>query len=104
MNKYRFLREVTRQLEALYRSRKSGIEPSAQAKSRCEGFMKAGEFMRLVTQEELRDTIERVHEEVLGESVEERGVRLKNRRCWPAETTDYSEFETPTYERGHNRR
>ena len=103
MNKHRYLREVARQLEAIYRSRKSGVEPGLQAKSRCEGFMQAGEYMRLVTQEELSETIERVHEEVLGESIEDRRKRLKKQQTWSSETIDYSEFETPTYERGRHR-
>ena len=99
MNKSRFIREVTRQLEALYRATKSGVEQGAKVKHRCEGFMQAGEFLQIVTKEELTDIMEKTHIKVFGETFEQRKKRLVDRHQWPKEVVDYREFETPTYGR-----
>ena len=99
MDKKRFLREVTRQLEALYRASRAGVELGPKVKHRCEGFMQAGEFLRVVSKDELAEVMESTHKKVFGESIAQRKDRLNRKHRWPAETVDYSEFESPAYDR-----
>lgn len=99
MHRKRYLREVARQLEALYRASRAGVESGAKARHRCEGFMQAGEFLHIVTQDELTEVMESSHKKVFGETIAQRKERLNRKQRWPVETIDYSEFESPAYDR-----
>ena len=99
MNKKRFLKEVSRQLEALYRATKAGVELGPKAKHRCEGFMQAGEFLQIVSKDELTEVMELAHKKVFSETIVHRKERLRRKHRWPVETIDYSEFESPAYDR-----
>lgn len=99
MNKSEYIAEVTRQLEAIYRLCKSGITTDTKAKHHCEGFMQAGEFLGLVTREELSILIESTHLAVFGETVAQRKARKDTQLQWPSETIDYSRYDSPTYDR-----
>ena len=99
MNKKMFLAEVAYQLEAIYKASKSGLKPGVKARHRCEGFMRAGEFMGIVSREELSALMEQCHKEVFGESVAEREAHRKQQQKWSSESVDYSEFESPAFDR-----
>ncbi|MGI9275167.1 MAG: hypothetical protein ACR2PT_10035 [Endozoicomonas sp.] len=99
MNKHRFLREVTRQIEAIYRSKKAGTSPGEKEKHRCEGFMQAGVYMRIVTNDDLNELMEKKHVEILGETIEERRRREREKTSWPRDIINYSEYESPAFER-----
>ncbi|MET4695558.1 hypothetical protein [Endozoicomonas lisbonensis] len=99
MNKKTFLTEVASQLEAIYKASKSGLKPGAKARHRCEGFMHAGEFMGVASREELSALMEQCHQKVFGESIAEREAQKKRQQKWSSESVDYSEFESPAFDR-----
>ncbi|MCL6271540.1 hypothetical protein M3P05_16615 [Sansalvadorimonas sp. 2012CJ34-2] len=101
MNEKRFISEVTRRLTRIYEQIKAGQPAETTNLHRVEGFMNAGVFMGVLTNQQLNELIEKVHQDVLGISVSER--RRQNQCHWHHETTDYSSYETPTYERGYRR-
>ena len=102
MNKKRYINEIVRRLTQIYEQIKTGHPADSVNLHRVEGFMNAGVFMGLISNYDLNNLIEQVHQNVFGISVSER--RRQNRYQWPQETTDYSGYESPTYERGYRRR
>ena len=101
MNQTRFVYEATRRLTRIYELIKSGQPADPVMLHRVEGFMNAGVFLGLLTNQELNHLIEEVHLNVLGESVQN---RQKQSLCrWQPHTPDYSCYETPTYERAYRR-
>ena len=99
MNKATFLIELARQLESIYSASKAGLKPDLKARHRCEGFMQAGEFLKLVTREELSGQMELSHQNIFGESIADRKARQNRSQKWSAETIDYSKYESPTFGR-----
>ena len=55
--------------------------------------------MRIVTNDELNQLMEKKHVEILGETIEERRKREREKTEWPRDIIDYSEYETPAFER-----
>lgn len=72
MLKEKFLNELRAQLRDAFQAAKAGRPVSAADKHRCEGFMQAGEFLGLVTDEELASLINSVHISVYGQSILEK--------------------------------
>ena len=92
-----FLDEVSRRLTALFRANQQGVKPSPQERHRLEGFMQAGVFMELTSNQELSELMERIHQQVFGLSIAERRQQQQSR--WPEEEIDFSRYEQPAYQR-----
>ena len=97
MEKHQFTSEVERQLRVIFTAIRAGHKPPEMLKHRCEGFMRAGVFMGVVTNVELSDLMEKIHLEVVGMTIQERIAKLKEK--WSEESVDYSDFDIPTFER-----
>ena len=97
MDKHQFTREVERQLRVIFTAVRSGHKPPEMLKHRCEGFIRAGVFMGVVTNVEMSDLMEKIHLEVVGMTIKERIAR--HREKWQEELVDYSDFDIPTFER-----
>lgn len=95
MTKDDYLNEVRRELKIIFQTIKLCRKNDAKEKYRCEGFMKAGVFLGLVTNTELRSVMEQVHFEVFGQTIEGRAESRKH--IWRESETDYSAYEVPTF-------
>ncbi|WP_143869956.1 hypothetical protein [Catenovulum sediminis] len=94
MNAENFKSEAYRQLFDIFSQVKEKI-PVEQAKARTQGFMYAGQFMGLVSQEEANQIIEQAHFDVFSMSVAQR-AEIKSRKKQAFETHDESYFDIPT--------
>ncbi|MBU2881199.1 hypothetical protein KO525_02805 [Psychrosphaera sp. B3R10] len=74
-----FKKEVYQRLFELYQSSKAGNEIEKQ-KHRVEGFIAAGEFMNLISNDEGKILLEQAHIDVFGETILCRKNRLEKRR------------------------
>ncbi len=93
MDRQKFLTEVETKLTELFSASKRSQKLPAFVKHRCEGFMHAGIFMGLVTNDELQSLMERIHLDVFGKTIEQ--AKLDKAHLWQEEVTDYSLYDTP---------
>ncbi|WP_374972762.1 hypothetical protein [Spongiibacter marinus] len=99
MDKDAFIVEVEKRLLIIFKSARDGYKPSPTDKNRLEGFMQAGVFLGVVENAEMSALMERTHFTVFGKSIAER--KTERSMKWSDEAIDYSQFESPTYERKH---
>ncbi|MGI9280647.1 MAG: hypothetical protein ACR2PX_13650 [Endozoicomonas sp.] len=92
MDKNTFLTEVERRLRELFNASKRSQKLSASVKHRCEGFMHAGVFMELITNDELQGLMEQIHLDIFDKTIEQ--ARQDKAHIWQGDTTDYSLYET----------
>ncbi len=97
MEKDKYLIEIRRQLNSFYRQVKAGHLPAPLTRHRIEGFMQAGIFLGLYTCKERDELLGAVHRDVFGVSVAIRQEQLSH--LWQRDGKDYSEFDTPTWNR-----
>lgn len=97
MDKERYINEVTRQLRIIFTAIREGHKPPEALKHRCEGFMRAGVFLGVVKNTELSVLMGDLHIEVIGMTIAER--QSKKREQFEDEEIDYSQYESPSYER-----
>lgn len=97
MDKERFLDEVNRQLRIIFNAIREGHKPPEVLKHRCEGFMRAGVFLGVVKNPELSTLMEDLHLDVVGMTIDERMARHRDR--YKDEEINYSQYESPSYER-----
>ncbi|MDB2384836.1 hypothetical protein N9V90_03280 [Endozoicomonas sp.] len=92
-----YLREVADGLKQIFQAEKAGIQTSSKERHRCEGFMRAGTFLGLISTEGMSQLMESVHQEVFGTSIANRARKQKQQ--WENDTVNYSQFDMPAYER-----
>lgn len=92
-----FLSETQMRLNRMFSASKAGYKMPAMERHRLEGFMQAGVFLGLTSNEELTILMEQVHFSVFGMSINERKASKPTQ--WQDERMDYSRYESPTYER-----
>ncbi|WP_430459706.1 hypothetical protein ACQUQU_10860 [Thalassolituus sp. LLYu03] len=97
MNRDDYLHEVSERLTRMFRASREGYKAPAPDRHRLEGFMQAGVFMGLVSQQELAAQMEAIHQQIFGKSIAER--KAESAGQWEAPETDYSRYETPAFER-----
>ena len=97
MNKDKYLAEVKQRLEHLFSASKQGYDIAPAQRHRLEGFMQAGVFLGVVSNDELSGLMEALHLSIHGRSIAERKKQRPVR--WQEQLIDYSEYEQPTYER-----
>lgn len=95
MDKQKFLTEVEARLTELFSASQRSQKLPAFVKHRCEGFMHAGVFMGLVTNDELQVLMEQVHLDIFGKTIEQ--AKEDKAHIWQDEVTDYSQYETSPF-------
>lgn len=97
MNKEKYINEVTQRLNQLFLASKQGYKASPVERHRLEGFMRAGVFMQIVSNEEMSKLMNACHFDVFELTIEQRQADLSAK--WQEEFIDYSHYDQPTYER-----
>ncbi|CAA0082991.1 hypothetical protein [Zhongshania aliphaticivorans] len=97
MDKAKFISVVEKRLTLIFKSAKSGHKPSSTEKHRLEGFIQAGVFMGLVSQSEMVELMEQTHLLVFNKTIAER--KADKLSTWQSGELDYSQFDSPTFER-----
>ncbi|WP_207060931.1 hypothetical protein [Motiliproteus sp. SC1-56] len=97
MNKDAFLKEVTRRLEQVFGSARDGYKVPPVQRHRLEGFMQAGVFLGLASNEELQQLMETTHVSIFGKTIKEREAQRPV--AWQESALDYREYEQPTFTR-----
>jgi hypothetical protein len=98
MNKDGYLKEVESRLLRMFKGAKEGHKAHAIERHRLEGFMQAGVFLDLTSNDELSSIMEQKHVEVFGMSISERESEMQE--GWKGvKKMDYSYFDKPTFER-----
>ncbi len=97
MNKDKYINEVEKRLSQMFSASKEGYKASSVERHRLEGFMRAGVFLGLVSNEEMASLMNACHLTVFAKTIEQRKAELASR--WCEESIDYSQYETPAYER-----
>ena len=98
LHKGKFINEVKHRLKTIFNSSKEGYRVLSVEKHRVEGFMQAGVFLDLISNEELYDVMQEVHMSVFDMSIEER--QKINEIKWNDEQIDYGGYEIPSFLRG----
>ena len=92
-----FLNEVEKRLTRLFKASREGYKSLDSERHRLEGFINAGVFLGLTTNAEIRQLMERTHQSVFKQSIEER--RNQQSTSWSAESINYDYYDIPTFER-----
>ena len=100
MNKGEYLSEVEKRLSNMLTVSKEGYKAAPVERHRLEGFMQAGVFIGLVSNAELSELMETVHQNVYGQTIAERRAACST--SWQNETIDYSQYDQPAYIRKNN--
>lgn len=82
-------------LRAMFSASKEGYKASDQERHRLEGFMHAGVFLGLVTQDELSEQMETIHQSIFGVSIAERKAKLEEQG--QGQSIEYASYDVPTY-------
>ncbi len=98
LHKNKFINEVKHRLKTIFNSSKEGYRVLSVEKHRAEGFMQAGVFLGLASNEELYDVMQNVHMSVFDMSIEER--QKINEIKWDDDQIDYGGYEVPSFLRG----
>ena len=98
LHKDKFINEVKHRLKIIFNSSKEGYRVLSVEKNRVEGFMQAGVFLGLISNEELSDVMQDVHMSVFEMSIEAR--QNINEIKWNDDQIDYGGYEIPSFLRG----
>ena len=98
--KYKFLSELERMAEALYRAGDSVSHGDSWGKRRSfiAGFCKAGLNLEVATSGEIQDAIDKAHVSVYGQDRAARREQYLPVQDYTGEP-NWDEFDSPTYER-----
>ena len=97
MNKVKYLNEVEKRLCRIFLASKEGFKASPVERHRLEGFMRAGIFLGIASNEEMSELMDACHSDIFGKTIEQRKAELSAR--WQEESIDYSHYDQPAYER-----
>ncbi len=97
MNKEKYLNEVEKRLRLMFQASREGYKVVPVERHRLEGFMRAGVFMGVVSNEELAALMADCHQNIFGKTIEQR--KAEKSSLWQEEAIDYRQYEQPAYER-----
>ncbi len=97
MNRENYINEVEKRLNRMFLASKDGYKAPSIERHRLEGFMNAGVFIGIITNDELSKLMDKIHFSVFGKTIQQRIIDLPD--SWQEEITDYSQYDQPTYER-----
>ena len=94
MTQESFVKEVEKRLLKIFRASKEGYKATEVERRHLEGFIQAGVFMEVTTNDEMKRLIDSTHGSVFGQSIQER--KQSRPIAWSDDTIDYSSYDTPT--------
>ena len=97
MDKSIFFNELAAQFRSIFLLSKQGCENSTQ-RMRAQGFIHAGELLKLCHKNEVQDLMETIHKEVFGCEIAQR-VSYKAKRAQAMSAGDYEYFDEPAINR-----
>jgi len=97
IDKDRYLLEIESRLGKLFRASKEGYKSPDSERHRLEGFINAGVFLGITSNQEVSAIMARVHQSVFGVSIEQRNQQQS--ATWPESGIDYDYYDIPTFER-----
>jgi len=92
-----FIEEAKQRLLTMFNNSKQRIKATDAERFRLQGFMQAGVFLGLSSNNELQQLMEEMHKQVFSMSIRERRLQQEAGRI--AEGIDYSLYDQPTYSR-----
>jgi len=95
LHKEKFINEVKSRIKKIFDSSKEGYRVLSVEKHRVEGFMQAGVFLGIISNNELYDVMQEVHMSVFDMSIEER--QKINEIKWNDDQIDYGGYEIPSF-------
>lgn len=100
LNKEKFVEEVKCRLQNIFNSSKEGYRISSVEKNRVEGFMQAGVFLGITSNEELYSIMEQVHLSIFDMSIQDK--KKIDEIKWNDDQIDYAGYEIPSFLRGED--
>jgi len=97
MQKQAYLNEIETRLRRLFSASRDGYRIADVERHRLEGFIQAGVFMRITTNDEISKMMESIHFTVFGQSIA--GREAEKMIIWPETVVDYSQYELPAFVR-----
>lgn len=97
MQKKAYINEIETRLRRLFSASRDGYQVADMERHRLEGFIQAGVFMHITTNDEMSKLMESIHVSVFGRSIA--GRKSERMIIWPETVIDYSQYEQPAYER-----
>ena len=94
MTQESFASEVERRLLKIFRASKEGYKSTEVERRHLEGFIQAGVFLKVTTNDEMKQLIDSTHGSIFGQSIQER--KQSRPIAWSDETIDYSNYDSPT--------
>lgn len=94
-SKIEFTEELQRQITRICRISKEGYKTSAVDRHRLEGFIHAGVFLGLTTNETAKALLEETYLSVIGEPLSQ--ASTKGAEAMSVGLHDYGRFDTPTF-------
>ena len=98
-----YMGEVSNRLSKIFRASKAGYKVPDAERHRLEGFIQAGIYLEIVTNSEMKETMEQVHFSVFGKTIKQR--HKEKPVAWPEVVFEYDRYDQPTRvrERGMRR-
>jgi hypothetical protein len=97
-DKEEYLQEVETRFAQMFKASRDDHKAIPLERHRLEGFMQAGKFLGLATNDELKSLMDRIHIDIFGNTIEQR--QAGQATSWIPESIDYNHYEHPAYERG----
>ena len=97
MQKQAYLNEIEARLRRLFSASRDGYRVADAERHRLEGFIQAGVFLRITTNDEVSKVMESIHFSVFGQSIS--GRKAEKMIIWPETVIDYSQYEQPAFVR-----
>lgn len=92
-----FMQETGQRLLTMFNNSKQRIKASDAERFRLQGFMQAGVFLGLSSNEELQKLMEKMHQQVFSMSIRERRLQQEAGRI--SNSIDYSLYDAPAFSR-----
>lgn len=92
-----FIEEAKQRLLTMFNNSKQRIKASDAERFRLQGFMQAGVFLGLSSNNELQQLMEEMHKQVFSMSIRERRLQQEAGRI--SNTVDYSFYDAPAFNR-----
>jgi len=92
-----FIEEAKQRLLTMFNNSKQRIKATDAERFRLQGFMQAGVFLGLSSNNELQQLMEEMHKQVFSMSIRERRLQQEAGRI--SNTVDYSFYDAPAFNR-----
>lgn len=97
IDRQKYLQEIENNFFRLFSNAREGYQEPDQERYRLQGFIRAGVFLGLISNDEIRNLMDRVHVAVFGQTIQQR--RDDRSGVWLDESIDYGVYDRPAFER-----